>query len=335
MKQIPLLLLSLLLLLSGCEWIFRPYGYKYPNGDLPDDPVNLEEFNTEYDDYNSTAPTLGWLIPFCFSTNRQSQGGEFDVIYQPMNVSWSKTTGELNVYNEYLNWLSRSGDYSPLVYVIPKIRTEGNELGPNLVIDTLSDGFRFTLMYATDSSGDFDIYFSSNLEEPEFSDPLPVSFLNSAYDDLYPTLNHTRDRIMFCSDRENGNFDIYYVDIPDPDLGLDSLLSDPASLTVQKDEVLSGPGEDKCPFIFGNLLVFASDRSGGYGGFDLYYSKLEQGNWSEPVNFGPRINTEANEYRPILIEEGVTREEIMMVFSSDREGGMGGYDLWFAGVNPE
>ncbi len=60
-------------------------GYKYNYGELPYNPVNLEDFNSEYDDYNSTAPTLGELLAFCFSTNRNSKGNDFDVIYQPMN----------------------------------------------------------------------------------------------------------------------------------------------------------------------------------------------------------------------------------------------------------
>lgn len=52
-------------------------------------------------------------------------------------------------------------------------------------------------------------------------------------------------------------------------------------------------------------MVFASNRDGGYGGFDLYYSVLLNNEWSEPVNFGPKINAEYDDYRPILINEGI------------------------------
>jgi outer membrane protein OmpA-like peptidoglycan-associated protein len=46
----------------------------------------------------------------------------------------------------------------------------------------------------------------------------------------------------------------------------------------------------------GRTLIFSSDRSGGFGGFDLYKSGLQQdGTWSEPVNLGSRINTGAHE----------------------------------------
>lgn len=330
-----LTVLIVLLPLTACDWIWSPIGYKYNEGDLPGQPVNLSDFNTEYDDYNSTAPSLGRLIPFCFSTNRNSQGGQFDVIYEPMNVHFDKNSGELTVTNEYANWSSRLDDYKVIKNALTRIRSNSNELGPNLVVDHTRDGYGFTLLYATDSSGNFDICFTSNLDHPGFSEAEPVGFLNSAHNDLYPALNPERDRIYFCSDRENGDFDIYYADLPDPEDGLDHILSGSLSHSVQKDTVLSGSGEDKCPFILGDVLVFASDREGGLGGFDLYYSIREDGRWSIPFNFGPGINTAADEYRPILIDEQVTEDEIMMVFSSDRQGGKGGFDLWFAGISPE
>ena len=83
------------------------------------------------------------------------------------------------------------------------------------------------------------------------------------------------------------------------------------------------------------VLYFSSDRPGGYGGFDLFYSILENGEWSEPINFGEKINTEFDEYRPILIDEGVSWTQTMMMFSSNRTGGLGGFDLYFVGIENE
>lgn len=47
----------------------------------------------------------------------------------------------------------------------------------------------------------------------------------------------------------------------------------------------------------GLFLVFASDRPGGYGGLDLWYSSRTALNqdWSAPINFGPNVNTAADE----------------------------------------
>ena len=99
-----------------------------------------------------------------------------------------------------------------------------------------------------------------------------------------------------------------------------------------KNLVLSGEYDDKCPYVFENTLVFSSNRPGGYGGFDLYYSRFEAGQWSAPVNFGPGINSVHDDYRPILFEEEVDNDRDMMVFSSNRPGGKGGFDLYFVGV---
>jgi hypothetical protein len=53
-----LLITAISILFISCEEE-KPSGYKFNQGILPELPVNLEEFNTIYDDYNSTAPSLG------------------------------------------------------------------------------------------------------------------------------------------------------------------------------------------------------------------------------------------------------------------------------------
>lgn len=57
----------------------------------------------------------------------------------------------------------------------------------------------------------------------------------------------------------------------------------------------------------GNTLYFISDRSGGYGGKDIWATeKLSNGNWSEPYNLGKEINTAFDEDIPIILEDGAT-----------------------------
>jgi hypothetical protein len=316
--------------LTACPW----YGYKYNTGTLPDTPVNLEEFNSEYDDYNSTIPILGDFFPLCFSTNRHSQGGEFNIIYMPMSVVFSKTSGELKVSNEYGPWNSHGNDFGILQNAVRKVNSTGNELGPNLMFDRYNEleVNNFVLLYATDPGGDFDIGYTSCIDTSDFSESRPVVFLNSRYDDLYPCFNSDFSKIYFCSDREEGVFNIFSVDVNHVEDDIIGVLSDTEPHEVVKDEVLSSEYADKCPYIFENTLVFTSNRPGGYGGFDLYYSKLEGGEWGAPVNFGPVINSTLDEYRPILFEEDVDYDRIMMIFSSNRPGGKGGFDLYFVGV---
>jgi len=314
-----------------------PIGYKYNKGELPETPVNLVDFNSQYDDYNSTAPSLGYLIPFCFSTNRKSQGEEFDVVYMPMNVNFDKTTGKLKVTNEYANWGIRAEYFGVLLQAVKRINTTGNEFGPYLysIRDDMTGDYEFVLMYASDFEGDFDIGFTFDTDSTDFAESKPVHFLNSEFNDLYPAIDSSQTQIYFCSDRENGVYNIFHTDINLTDQDMAASLSDTTQHEIEIDPILSSAYDDKCPFIFNNTLVFASNRPGGHGGFDLYYSKIENQQWTAPVNFGEKINTADDEYRPILFNEGVDLTRDMMVFSSKRSEGLGGFDLYFVGVSKD
>lgn len=72
------------------------------------------------------------------------------------------------------------------------------------------------------------------------------------------------------------------------------------------------------------LLYFASDRPGGFGGTDLYVSRLTDGKWSEPVNLGKDINTKGNEMFPFIDDRG------NLYFSSDGHPGLGDLDIFYA-----
>ncbi|WP_353718433.1 hypothetical protein [Dyadobacter sp. 676] len=70
---------------------------------------------------------------------------------------------------------------------------------------------------------------------------------------------------------------------------------------------------------------------GDQGGEDIYYSEYKNGKWSQPVNAGPRINSAYKEYRPILPDLSNFSYHLML-FSSNRPGGKGGYDLYMTGL---
>jgi hypothetical protein len=56
----------------------------------------------------------------------------------------------------------------------------------------------------------------------------------------------------------------------------------------------------------GLLLYFASNRPGGYGGMDIYYSVKVDGDWKKIYNCGNRINTYLDEDYPLLVDNGQT-----------------------------
>ncbi|GAA4446487.1 hypothetical protein GCM10023189_01650 [Nibrella saemangeumensis] len=71
------------------------------------------------------------------------------------------------------------------------------------------------------------------------------------------------------------------------------------------------------------LLFFASDMPGGFGGTDIYVSRRENGRWSKPVNLGKEINTKGNELFPFVDENG------NLYFSTDGRRGLGGLDIFY------
>lgn len=72
------------------------------------------------------------------------------------------------------------------------------------------------------------------------------------------------------------------------------------------------------------IILFSSNREGGYGGMDLYMSKqLPTGEWGEPENLGPTINTQYDEDFPYLAPDGKT-----FYFASTGHKSMGGYDIF-------
>jgi WD40-like Beta Propeller Repeat/Tetratricopeptide repeat len=77
-----------------------------------------------------------------------------------------------------------------------------------------------------------------------------------------------------------------------------------------------------------DTLYFTSNRKGGYGGLDIYYSTRDAENqWGIPVNLGNVINTEYNEETPFITADGKT-----LYFSSYGHYNMGGYDVFYSSL---
>lgn len=315
----------------------EPEVRNYVFGTFPSIPVNMEDFNSEYDDYNSTFPFVGKAVPLCFSSNRNNQGANYDIVFKAFYITFWLTDGRLEYWEETSNEYYKK-NYN-LHFALQKINTPSDELGPLLVPmglkkaagTTSSIGYEsYIFLFSNNQSGNQDINFVHNLDyREEYTSAKAVEYLNSSYDDAYPAFNRDYSSLYFCSNRE-GSFNIYRVDLDKKKKMLEKL-EDTTAKTVVKDSVLSSAFDDKCPYIDRNTMVFASDRPGGYGGFDLYCSWFENGTWTEPVNLGSKINSAYDEFRPVLkILDDFTND--LMIFSSNRPGGKGGFDLYFVGI---
>ena len=77
----------------------------------------------------------------------------------------------------------------------------------------------------------------------------------------------------------------------------------------------------------GRRMVFASNRSGTLGGFDLFLTTDSGAGWTAPRNLGNIFNTTGNEMFPFIDQEN------NLYFSSDGHNGLGGYDIFFCRPN--
>ncbi len=68
-------------------------------------------------------------------------------------------------------------------------------------------------------------------------------------------------------------------------------------------------------------MYFASNVAGGYGGSDIYKTTWVDGQWTEPQNLGPEVNTVGNEMFPFLFQDSI------LYFASDGFMGLGGLDI--------
>ncbi len=73
-------------------------------------------------------------------------------------------------------------------------------------------------------------------------------------------------------------------------------------------------------------LLLAIEQEESYGDQDLYVSfKIDDRNWSKPVNLGKTINSPAPEFSPFLAADDKT-----MFFASYRSGGFGDSDIYYS-----
>lgn len=80
--------------------------------------------------------------------------------------------------------------------------------------------------------------------------------------------------------------------------------------------------------LFGKeVLFFAANIPGGYGGFDIYYAtRTGEGTYSDPVNLGNVINTIGDDETPFYFNG-------TLYFSSTGHPSLGGFDIFYSAWN--
>jgi Tol biopolymer transport system component len=111
----------------------------------------------------------------------------------------------------------------------------------------------------------------------------------------------TNDNVIyFTSEREQGTSalhgDIYRADIVGSGFRNLIKLPVPVNSNFNDSDPLIAPDE--------SFLIFHSNRPGGFGEHDLYVTFKTNGQWSDPVNMGEKINTKGWEMAPTLTPDG-------------------------------
>lgn len=304
-------------------------------GQFPEEPVNLQLINSVWDDINSDIPFVSHTVQLVFSTNRaNSQTKDFNLILSYLEFNWDKSEGILRVNPSNILFDS---DFESFRDMVRRTESPENEKGPYSFVDSAPDRI---LLFSREVEGVYSIFVEP--ENVDFGSRTlqHARIIESTANEMYPSLygenfvkgketTTARPEMMVFTSDKDGQFDIYETDLPANQSVLHFLLSSNPK-TVRKLSLNTG-SNDHMPFVYGDLLVFSSDRQGGFGGYDLYYSQKTVNGWTESVNFGPKINSEFDEYRPVISDHPEFANRLM-IFSSNRPGGLGGFDLYFVGV---
>lgn len=134
--------------------------------------------------------------------------------------------------------------------------------------------------------------------------------------DLYPNSLTSDGKVLYLSKLNSYGADIYFSQfngtVWEPAIKLDKPVN---TKYWESHAAISSDGSE---------LYFVSDRKGGFGNLDIYFSKRDdKGKWSEPANLGENINTPFDEDTPFICEDNVT-----LFFSSQGHLGMGGLDVF-------
>jgi outer membrane protein OmpA-like peptidoglycan-associated protein/tetratricopeptide (TPR) repeat protein len=170
--------------------------------------------------------------------------------------------------------------------------------------------------------GDEDLYSSRLGSNRSWENASPVKSINTNKDEGMSTIVRDGRRLYFTACAREGN--LGPCDIWEALVGFDGEVGEQQPLRgYANSDKWESQAAISCD---GSVLYFSSNRPGGFGGTDLWYSlRQPDGSWGAPVNLGPRINTELDEEAPFITNDGQT-----LYFSSNGHPGMGDQDIFMS-----
>jgi len=162
-------------------------------------------------------------------------------------------------------------------------------------------------------------FYMAHFENGEVTAVSPIDELNTPIDEGAHCISSDGHELIFtvCNSRYNfGGCDLYSSQ------QVNGKWSRPKNLGQN----INTESWDSQPSLSGDgqTLYFSSDRSGGYGGKDIWYAqRLSQGGWSKAKNLGDGVNSSSDDATPFIHKDNLT-----LYFASKRSPGMGGFDLY-------
>ncbi|MBT8304594.1 MAG: OmpA family protein, partial [Bacteroidia bacterium] len=239
--------------------------------------------------FGSTNPSNGVLLD---EEINEINGSDYSILTTAINTKYSEIG---------------SGMFKGKLIMVSskKIGALGNGVDPNT-------GQPFTDLFCIDIKKD-----------GQLKRPLLFSrILNTKGNEGQVAFSEDEKTIYFTrSTRENSkNYQLYKADLMENSNG--------NWINIQHLDVSSDYHSVENPFIRDGHLFFASDRLGGFGGFDLYSAKIkEDGSLEEAVNLGENVNSTKDEKYPFLTKEGK-----YLYFSSTGHKTVGGFDVFASRV---
>ena len=198
------------------------------------------------------------------------------------------------------------------------INTNYSEYGP--IISPDGNTLYFTRLDSPDGYGDEDIYVSHLNEDGEWS--LAVNIgppLNNSSPNDVNSISQDGQELLLQNSYQNGGNNPSITRMENDDW------SNPV---VQYIPNLNSRGNyhNASQSVDGKYILMSIKRDDTYGGNDIYMiEKDEYGNWKEPLNVGPIINTPLEESSVFIAADGQT-----IYFSSSGHPGIGGRDMFVA-----
>lgn len=269
--------------------------------------VEKTALNTEFSDFGAFQNN-GKVY---FASARNTSGKTYGWNKQP--------TLDLYVANE---------NFSDIKLLEGEVNTKFNEGSVTISPDGTKMYFTrtnyFEGKYEKDNAGVSNLkIFTAEKNGEKWQNIKSLPFNSDAYSTGHPAISSDGKTLYFASNMPGGfgKTDLYKVSI-----NTDGSFGKPENLGKK----INTAADEQFPFIAkDNTLYFSSNGHLGLGGLDVFYVKINDGNFDEVLNFGKPINSSQDDFA-FFIDDATHKGFV----SSSRKGGSGSDDIYSISLIP-